>query len=124
MRDFAIVFLHLIVTLARLERPGSVPLSPSPCWSGTNCSSSIAGGGVRPTCGHGSDHRRPVYPVHAPGTCPSFCHRCEAFHSAASPQCAAPTKVPNVVFAQAPPSAWPEGTQQRPHRGCRGNETA
>ena len=28
------------------------------------------------------------------------------------------------VFAWAPPSAWPEATQQRPHRGRRGNETA
>jgi hypothetical protein len=41
----------------------------------------------------------PVYPVHAPGTCPSFLHRSEAFHSASSPQCAMQTKVPHVVFA-------------------------
>ncbi len=57
----------------------------------------------------------------APGTRSPFIHRSEAFHSAASPRCVEATQVPHVVFARA--SAWPEGTEERPHRRRRGHET-
>ena len=51
MRDFAIVFVHLIVTLARLaRRVDSVPSSLNPYWPCINCSSSIAGASVGLTC--------------------------------------------------------------------------
>ena len=78
----------------------SVPLSPNPCGSGINWSSSIAGASVRPTC----VPRIGSSPAGAPCSCAQHVlfvrrHRSEAFHSAASPQCAAPTKVPHVVFA-------------------------
>jgi hypothetical protein len=64
MRDFAIVFVYLIVTLTRLARP----FSPNPCWSGTGCSSSIAGASARPTCVPRIASSRLVYAVHALGT--------------------------------------------------------
>src|SRR6476660_6651428 len=44
-----------------------------------------------------------------------FSHRSEAFHSAASAQCAEETKVPHVVFARARAAARPEGTEESPH---------
>ena len=37
MRDLLILFVHLIVTLARLAKPDYVLLSPNRCWSGINC---------------------------------------------------------------------------------------
>jgi hypothetical protein len=38
MRDLLILFDDLFVTVARLVGPdGSVPLSPSPYWCGSNC---------------------------------------------------------------------------------------
>jgi len=50
-----------------------------------------------------------VHPFHEQGTRSAFRHRPEAIHAAASPPLAGQTKVPQVVFAQAQASAWPEG---------------
>jgi hypothetical protein len=38
MRDFLILFVHLIVTVVRLAGPGGLaPLLPNPRWFGTSC---------------------------------------------------------------------------------------
>jgi hypothetical protein len=52
MRDFIMLFIHVMVTVVRLAGSGtSVPLLPSPRSSGINCSSSIADASVRPNLG-------------------------------------------------------------------------
>ena len=118
MRDFAVVFVHLIVTLARLASPRGLR---------SVVAESVL---VRHQLFILNRRRKRAPNLRAtdriiaglctlfmrPAAFPSFLHRSEAFHSAASPQCAAPTKVPHVVFAEAPPPAWSEGTQPRPHR--------
>src|SRR5215475_12863929 len=81
MRDFAIVFVHAIVTLARLARPGGVRSMVAESVFGPASTAhphSRAQACAQPAC-HRSHHRRPMYPFHAHGTCPSFRHRSETF---------------------------------------------
>ena len=43
MRDFLILLVHVLVTVARLARPGGLrSVVANPRWSGINCWSSIA----------------------------------------------------------------------------------
>ena len=126
MRDFLILFVHVIVTVARLAKARRTPFRRRRIRAGP---ASTAGPQSRPqACAqpprHGSYHRRLVHPFHATGPRPPFRHRSEAFHSAPSPQCAEETKVPLVVFARAQASAWSEGTEERPDRRSRRDETA
>src|SRR5215467_53923 len=79
---------------------------------------------VRLTCAPPIGSSPFCVPFHAPGTGSPFRHRCEAFHLAASPECDQETKVPHVVFAWVQASAWSEGTNERPHRRRRGDETS
>jgi len=101
MRDFAIVFVHLIVTLFQLARPGGLRSVVAESVLVRHQLLILNRGRKRAPNLRAteSDHRRPVCPVHASGTCPSFLHRSQSLHSAASPQCAVETKVPHVVFA-------------------------
>src|SRR5215467_5992398 len=51
MRDLVILFVHLIVTVVRLARPGGLrSVVASRCSSDINCGSSIAAASVHPTC--------------------------------------------------------------------------
>src|SRR4051812_4861742 len=116
MRDFLILFVHLIVTLARLAGPGRTPLRSRRIRADPT---STAGPQSRSqACAQpascGSYHRRPVHAFHAPGTRSPFRHRSEAFHSAPSPQCAEKTKVPLVVFDRVQASPRSEGTEESP----------
>src|SRR5215470_14001660 len=90
MRDFLILFVHLIGIVVRLAKPGGlrsvvaesvlVPASAADLKSRTQTCAQAA------RCG--SDHHRFVYPVHSPGTSCRFCDCVEAFHSAVFPQSA------------------------------------
>src|SRR3954453_10243471 len=126
MRDFLILLLHLMVTLARLAGPGGLRSVVAESVVG---SASGAGPQSRSqTCSQSanrrSDHHGIVHAFHPPGTCPAFRYCSEACHAAAFSQPAEQTKVPNFVFAQTPPTAWPKGTGHGTHRCRRCNETA
>ena len=125
MRDFAIVFVHLIVTLARLAGPGGLRSVVAESVLVRHQLLILNRGRKR------APNLRATDRIIA-GLCALFIRPARVVRSAIvlKPSTllhlhsAAQTKVPDVVFAQALPSAWPEGTQQRPHRGHRGNETA
>ena len=126
MRDFAIVFVHLIVTLARLARPGGLRSVVAESVLVRHQLLILNRGRKR------APNLRATDRIIA-GVCALFMRPARVVRSAIvlKPSTllhlhsvAAQSKVPDVVFAQALPSAWPEGTQQRPHRGRRGNETA
>jgi hypothetical protein len=126
MRDFLVLFVHLIVTVARLARPGGLRSVVAESALVRHQLLVISRGRKRAPNLRAAD--RIIAGLctlfHAPGTGSPFRHRSEAFHLAASPECDEETKVPNVVFAWAQASAWPEGTNERPHRRRRGDETS
>jgi hypothetical protein len=117
MREFAIVFVHLIVTLARLARPGGLRSVVAKSVLVRHQLLILNRGCKR------APNLRATDRIIA-GLRTLFMRPARVLRSAIVvkpstllPQCAAPAKVPHVVFAQAPPSAWPEGTQQGPHQG-------
>src|SRR5215472_1939869 len=124
MRDFAILFVHLIVTLARLSRPGGLRSVVAESILGRHQLLILNRGRKRSPNLRAADRiiAGLCTSVHALSACPAFRHRSEPFHSVASPEYVAPTKVPHLVFARTPASPRPEGTQQRPHRRRRGHE--
>src|SRR5262245_32653505 len=126
MRDFLILFVHVIVTLARLARPGGLRSVVAESVLVRHQLLVLNRGRKRaPNLrARGSHHRRLVHPLHTPGAGFLFRHRSEACHSAPSPECAAETKVPLVVFARAQASAWSKRTEERPYRRGRRDETA
>jgi hypothetical protein len=126
MRDFLILFVHLIVTAARLARPGGLRSVVAESVLVRHQLLVLNRGRKRAPKLRTPDRIIAgfVYPFHAPGTPSPFRHRSEACHSAALPQCAEDKKIPHVVFAAARASPWPEGTEERPHRRRRCNETS
>ena len=101
MRDFAIVFVHLIVTLARLARPGGPRSVVAESVLVRHQLLILNRGRKRAPNLRATD--RIIAGLCTlfmrPAAFPSFLHRSEAFHSAASRKCAPQTKVPHVVFA-------------------------
>ena len=125
VRDFLILFVHLIVTVARLARPGGLRSVVAESVLVRHQLLVLNRGRKRaPKLRTAIDHRRFVYAIHAPGPRSPFRHRSEAFHSFLLPHCADEAKIPHVVFAPTGAPAWLEGTQERPHRRCRCNETS
>src|SRR5215468_6388213 len=125
MRDVVILFVHLIVTVVRLARPGGLRsvVAESVRQTSTADPQSRPQACTQPVR-RGSYSRRFVHSFHAPNTRPPFRHCSEDFYSALSPQRAEKTKVLLVVYAQAQASAWPAGTEERTHRRRRCHETA
>ena len=121
MGEFAILFLHLIVTLAQLAKPGGLR---SVVAESVLVRHQLLGRKRAQPARHGSDDRGVVRGLHPAGARSPLRYCSETFHSAAFPQRAEQTKVPHLVFAQTPVSAWSEGTGQGPHRCRRCHETA
>src|SRR5262249_16991425 len=111
MRDFAILFVDLIVTWARLARPGGLRSVVAESVLVRHQLVILNRGRKRSPNLRAADYRRLMHPVHALGACPAFRHRSEAFHSVASPEYVAPTKVPHLVFARTPAAPRPERSQ-------------
>ena len=126
MREVVILFLHLIVTVARLARPGGLRSVVAESILVKHQLLILNRDRKRAPNLRATDRYpcRFVYSFHSPGTLSSLGHRSEAFHSAASPRLATEAEVPDVVLAQERASAWAERTKQRHHRRSRGNETA
>jgi hypothetical protein len=116
MCNIVILFVHLIVTVVRLARPGGLRsvVAESLLLKHQLC---ILNRGRKraPNLHRRAYHRRFVHFFHEPGTRSTFRHRPEAFHSAASAPRSGEAKVPHVVFAQAQAPAWPERTESRAH---------
>ncbi len=123
MRDFLILFVHVIVTLARLARPGGLRSVVAESVLVRHQLLALNRGRKRAPNLRVTDHRRLVHSVHTPGTRSPFRHRSEALDSASSPQPADKTKVPLVVFARAQEPAWSKRTEQRPYQRGRRDET-
>ena len=100
MRDLAIIFVHLVVTLARLAGPGGLRSVVAESVLVRHQLLILYRGRKRAPNLRATDRIiAGLCTLFLPGRCTSFRHRSEAFHSAASPQCAEQTKVPYVVFA-------------------------
>jgi hypothetical protein len=93
-------FVHLMVTLARLARPGGLRSVVAESVLVRHQLLILNRARKRAPNLRATDRIiAGLCTLFVPqGMCPSFRHPSEAFHSAASPQCAAPTKVPHVVF--------------------------
>ena len=125
MRDLILLFVHVIVTLARMAGPGA-PFRG--CRIRAHPASTVDPQSRAQACAQPSHHRshrrRFVHPLHETGTHPPYRHRSEALHLAASAQPVEETKIPRTVFAPARMSTRPERTEPRTHRRRRGHEGA
>src|SRR5262245_24167922 len=117
MRDLLVLFVHLIVTMVRLAKPGGrrrrirahSPSNPHP-ESPPEASS-------QPGCFR-SDHRRFMHPAPALVSRAAMWYCPKAIDATAFPSPTDETKVSHAVFVRARTSAWSEGTGQRIDR-CR-----
>jgi hypothetical protein len=111
MRDVVILFLHLIVTVVRLARPGGLRSVVAESVLVKHQLRILNRGRKR------APNLRVAERIIA-GLCTLFMNPARVlrsaialtFHSAASAPRAGETKVPHVVFARAQASAWPERT--------------
>ena len=126
MRDFLILFVHLIVTVVRLARPGGLRSVVAESVLVRHQLLILNRGRKR------APNLRAADRIIA-GLCTLFMRPARVLRSAIvlKPSTLlhlhnvlSETKVPHVVFAQARASAWPEGTEERTHRRRRCNETA
>src|ERR1035438_2169538 len=126
MRDFIILFIHVIVTVVRLAGPGGLRsvVAESALIRHQLLIHNRGRKRAPNPARHGSPRRWVAHPLDEPGTHPPFRYHSKALPLAASPQPVEETKVPHVVFVPARASPRPEGTEQRTHRCCRGYEAA
>ena len=126
MRDLVILFVHLIVTVVRLARPGGLRSVVAESVLVKHQLRILNRGRKR------APNLRAADRIIA-GLCTLFMRPTRVLRSAIvlktstlalSPQRAEKTKVLLVVYAQAQASAWPAGTEERTHRRRRCHETA
>ena len=125
MRDPIILLVHLIATLARLMGPGglrSVVAESVLVQAATAHSESLAAPGAE-SLRVGSDPRRRVCTVHAPGPGDSLSDRAETVDDPGVPSGSAHPQVPLAVFTHAP-SHRPPRTVQSTGRCHRRHEAA
>ena len=117
MRDFLILFVHLVVTVARLAGPGGLRSVVAESVLVRHQLLILNRGRKRAPNLHIAD--RIIAGLCTlfirQAACSPFRYCFETFHSAAFPHRPEQTKVPHLVFTQTPVSTWPEGTGQRPH---------
>jgi hypothetical protein len=91
MRHFLMLFVHLIVTLARVSKPGGIRSVVAESMLVRHQLLVLNRGRRRAPNLRATDRiiAGAYDPLYAPGTFSPFRHRSEAFHSAASSQCAA-----------------------------------
>src|SRR6266446_7002336 len=126
MRDFVILFVHLIATVARIAGSGGVRsvVAESVLVKQQLLILNRSRKRAPKSARNRSDHRWFVRTVHATGAYHPFRNRAETVNAAQPPSNVSPTKVPLAVFTQMPTEARPERTKRRTHcSGCR-NETA
>jgi hypothetical protein len=113
MRDVLILFLHLIVTIVRLARPGGLRSVVAESLLVKRQLCTLNRGRKR------APSLRATERIFA-GLCTLFMNPArvlrsaivlEAIHAAASPPRAGQTEGPHIVFVQAQASAWPERTE-------------
>ena len=125
MRDFLILFVHVIITLTRLARPGGLRSVVAESALVRHQLLVLNRGRKRAPNLRAAD--RIIAGLctlfMALGTRSPFRHRSEAFHSALSLRSAEETKVPLVVFIRAQAPAWSQGTEERPDRRGHRDET-
>src|SRR5215472_15144204 len=113
MRDVIILFLHLIVTVVRLARPGGLRSVVAESLLVKHQLQILNRDRKRAPNLRATERFIAgfVHPFHEPGTRSVFRHRPNAIHAAASAPRAGQTKVPHVVFAPAQAPAWSEKTE-------------
>src|SRR6516225_4718297 len=124
MRDFILLCVHVIVTMARLAGPRGLRSVVAESVLLRHQLLILNRGRQRAPNLRATDRIAAgfVHPLHPPGTHPPFRHRSEALHLAVSTPPAETTKVPHAVFASATGSPRPEGTEPGTHRRRRGHE--
>src|SRR5215467_4243539 len=125
MRDLRVLFVHLIVTVVRLAKPGGLRavvaesvLTRHQILILNRSRKRAPNLRVLPI-----GHRRFMHPAHAPFSRAAMWHCPKTIDAAAFPSPPDETKVSHAVFVRARTSAWSEGTGQRIDRCRRCNET-
>src|SRR3989442_687347 len=125
MRDLAVLFLHLIVPVARLAGPGGARSVVTRIHSGQ--AATVDPQSFPETVAKSARNRshccRLVCSPHPSRQADSFGYRIEAVNSLALPSSTEEPKVPLVVLAQATEEAGPKATQPGGDCSGRPNET-
>ena len=119
MRDLAILFIHLLTTIARLMRPGGGRAVVAESLLVKHQLVILNRGRERATNLHpmGSRHRRSVYALHASEPPAPPCRGTEDVDPPRLPCCVGATQIPTLVLAEATRQARAQEAFVGAHRG-------
>src|ERR1700681_1294189 len=120
MRDLAVLFLHLLATVARLGgRGGARAVVAESVLVKEQLLILNRSRKRAPNLRLPDRFVASLCAAHAPEPAGPFRHRPETLHALAPPSSADPAEISPAVLSDSADEAGPEGTQSRGHRRCR-----